>query len=97
VARRLLRPGMHNDAPIAPPLAARLARQPQLCAQVERLLDEVENRSGHLTNADAAEDAIVERVRTLGQTALQQWAEQQVQGLRRPAGCRAAGKKNSAG
>jgi hypothetical protein len=85
--------------PSTPPeaLAARLARQPQLCAQVERLLDEVENRSGQLTSADAAEDALVERVRTLGRTALHQWAEHRVQGLARPAGSRAAGKKNSSG
>ncbi|MBI5767582.1 MAG: hypothetical protein HZA93_07290 [Verrucomicrobia bacterium] len=50
-----------------------------------------------MTNADAAEDGLVERVRTLGRTALQQWAEHQVQGLSRPAGSRAAGEKNSSG
>jgi hypothetical protein len=85
--------------PSTPPeaLAARLARQPQLCAQVERLLDEVENRSGQLTTAGAAEDALVARVRALGHTALEPWAERQVQRLARPAGSRAAGKKNSAG
>ena len=88
---------MHN--PTIPPatLAARLAREPQLCAHIERLLDEVENRSGQLTTADAAEDALVARVRAVGQTALQRWAEHQVQGLDRPAGSRAAGKKNSSG
>ena len=88
---------MHNPTTLPATLAVRLAQQPQLCAQIERLLDEVENRSGQLPNADAAEDAIVERVRTLGHTALQHWAEHQVQSLVRPAGSRAAGKKNSSG
>ena len=49
-------------------LAERLAQQPDAVqAQVEAMLDEIENRTGALTTADAAENALVARVRQLGQ------------------------------
>jgi hypothetical protein len=80
-------------------LEKRLAKHPSLRAQVERLLDEVENRGGELNTADEAEDAVVTRVRELGRLALQRWAEERAQAVPPPSqpGWRRGGKKNSVG
>ena len=40
------------------------------------MLDEIENRTGALTTADAAEDALVARVPQLGRAGLTAWAQQ---------------------
>ena len=61
----------------APQLAERLARQPDAVqTQVEAMPDEIENRTGALTTVDAAEDALVARVRQLGQAGLTAWVQQ---------------------
>ena len=77
----------------------RLRAQPELLRQVAGLLDEVENRGGRLATADAAEDAVVARVRALGQAALVAWAERRCAALNAapPPHARREGKKNSAG
>jgi hypothetical protein len=54
----------------------RLQAQPELQAQVEGLVDEVENRTGELNTADEAEEAMVGRVRAMGRAALNRWAQQ---------------------
>jgi urease accessory protein UreH len=80
-------------------LEARLRAHPILRTQVERLLDEVENRGGALNTADEAEDALVVRLRAMGQEALREWAQQreaQVQPGWAPQ-LRRGGKKNSNG
>ena len=53
----------------------RLQRHPQLRAQIEALLDVVENSAGDVVTADEAEQRVVEDLRRLGHTALQSWAE----------------------
>lgn len=80
-------------------LLKRLREQPELCEQVEALLGEVEDVTGRLVTADQAEDAVVERVRSIGQVALTRWAQGRCDQLnaQRPAGTRRDSKKNSAG
>ena len=81
-------------------LAERLAQQPDAVqTQVEAMLDEIENRTGALTTADAAEDALVARVRQLGQAELTAWAQQHCAQLNAtpPPGARTGPKKNSGG
>lgn len=46
---------------------------------METLLNVVENVAGDCTKADAAEQAVLEEVRKLGNAALQGWAERAVQ------------------
>ena len=80
-------------------LIARLQQHPELYDHLAALLDEVENRAGSLNTADEAEDAIVERMRRMGQQALTRWGEQRHATVQ-PApgsGLRPAGKKKSAG
>lgn len=80
-------------------IIARLRKQPEVLAQVASLLDEVEDRGGQLATADAAEDAVVARMRTLGAAALQAWAQQRCAQLTAtaPPHARRDTKKNSAG
>lgn len=81
-------------------LAARLAQQPvAVQAQVEALLDEIDNRAGTLTTADAAEDALAARLRQLGHAGLTAWAEHHCAQLNAtpPAAARRSAKKNSTG
>lgn len=80
-------------------LEARLAKHPGLRAQVERMLEEVENASGTLNHADEAEDAIVERIRQMGREALQSWMLEREKAVQPPRekGLRRGGKKNCAG
>jgi hypothetical protein len=61
----------------------------------------VEDETGELKTADAAEMRIIEMMRRTGHDALQSWAQQQVektsQEIMQTAGVCKAGKKNSAG
>jgi len=56
----------------------RLNQHPALRERVETLLDIVDNVAGDCTKADAAEQAVLDEVRKLGQAALQGWATQAV-------------------
>jgi hypothetical protein len=57
----------------------RLNHHPRLRERVETLLNVVENVAGDCTKADAAEQAVIEELRTMGNEALQSWAERAVQ------------------
>ena len=80
----------------------RLNAHPELRAKFEVLLSVVENAQGDLIRADAAEQRVIEEIRQLGQTALQEWATRQQQqqseafSLENPTAHR-GGKKNSIG
>ncbi len=88
---------MANEAALTP--AERLAKYPELKAQVAALLDEVENRAGAQGTADAAEKALIARVRPMGRAGPTAWAEQRHAQLNAaaPARARRSAKKNSAG
>ena len=78
----------------------RLNAHPELRAKFEVLLSIVENAQGDLIRADAAEQRVVEEIRQLGQTALQEWGTRQQEqqsepfSLEHPTAPR-GGKKNS--
>jgi hypothetical protein len=57
----------------------RLNHHPRLRERIETLLNVVENVAGDCTKADAAEQAVIEELRTIGNEALQCWAERAVQ------------------
>jgi hypothetical protein len=57
----------------------RLNHHPRLRERMETLLNVVENVAGDCTKADAAEQAVIEELRTMGNEALQSWAERAVQ------------------
>jgi hypothetical protein len=57
----------------------RLQHYPSLRERMETLLNIVDNVAGDCTKADAAEQAVLDEVRRLGNAALQSWAEQAVQ------------------
>ena len=57
----------------------RLNQHPHLRERMETLLNIVDNAAGDCTKADAAEQAVIEELRKLGNGALQGWAEQAVQ------------------
>lgn len=57
----------------------RLNHPPQLRERMETLLNVVENVAGDCTKADAAEQAVIEELRHMGNEALECWAEQAVQ------------------
>jgi hypothetical protein len=57
----------------------RLNQHPQLRERMETLLKVVENVAGDCTKADAAEQAVMEELRNMGNEALQGWAERAVQ------------------
>lgn len=83
-------------------LEDRLKADPELRAKFEDILSVVENAQGDLTLADAAEQRVLEELRQLGQTALQEWATRQQQqqseafGQENPTAHR-GGKKNYIG
>jgi len=52
-----------------------LNRHPALCERVKALMGVVENAAGDCTKADAAEQAVIEELRKMGNEALQSWAE----------------------
>jgi predicted signal transduction protein with EAL and GGDEF domain len=58
---------------------SRLHHHPRLRERMETLLQVVENVAGDCTKADAAEQAVLEELRKLGNEALQGWAERAVQ------------------
>ena len=60
-------------------LEQRLNAHPELNTKIESLLSVVENAQGDVTLADAAEQRVLEEIRILGQTALQEWALRQQQ------------------
>ncbi len=53
----------------------RLAQHPELRTKIESLLSVVENAEGGLSQADQAEQAVIEEIRGIGQSALAGWAE----------------------
>lgn len=59
-------------------LLTRLNHHPALRERLETLLNLVENVAGDCTKADAAEQAVIEELRKLGNATLQEWAEQAV-------------------
>lgn len=58
-------------------LLERLLKYPSLKKRMEKILDVLENTSGEVTLAGAAESCLIEEGRQLNQEALQYWAEQQ--------------------
>jgi len=57
----------------------RLNHHPHLRERMETLLNVVENVAGDCTKADAAEQAVIEELRQMGNEALQSWVERAVQ------------------
>jgi hypothetical protein len=82
-------------------LVKRLRAHPDLRSRIESLILAVEDETGELKTADAAEMRIIEMMRRTGHDALQCWARQQVektsQEVLQTDGIWRAGKKNSAG
>ena len=56
---------------------ARLKKHPALRERFESILDIAENTNGDCVKADDAEERVIEEVRKLGQTTLQDWADDQ--------------------
>lgn len=79
----------------------RLGAHPDLRRRMESLLLAVEDETGDLKTADAAEMRVIQEMRQTGKVALQSWAERQVdktsRELKQTAGVWSEGKKNSAG
>jgi len=82
-------------------LVRRLGAHPDLRSQIESLVLAVEDETGELRTADAAEIRVIEVIRRTGHDALQAWAIHQVdktsQESKAVAGVWSEGKKNSAG
>ena len=82
-------------------LTAALRAHPGLRKRVSSIVLAVEGAEGELTEADAAEERIVEEMRLLGREALQVWAENRVEATERDIRQRPQmhrqGEKNSAG
>ena len=57
----------------------RLNQHPHLRERMETLLNVVENVAGDCTKAEAAEQAVIEELRSMGNEALQCWAVRAVQ------------------
>lgn len=82
-------------------LMRRLASHPDLRSRIESLILAVDDETGELKTADAAEMRVIEMMRRTGREALQCWAEAQV--VKSAVACRQTpgvwreGKKNSAG
>lgn len=82
-------------------LLERLKAHPQLMARFESILAAVENESGELRKADAAELRLIDEMRRFGQEALSAWGVRQAQRasseLEASGRVWREGKKNSAG
>jgi hypothetical protein len=82
-------------------LLAFLQSHPRFRDRVASIASAVGNLAGDLTEADTAEERLVEEMRLLGREALQGWADERVEAterdLRGQAGMHRQGKKNSAG
>lgn len=61
------------------PFPERLEAYPELKEHIERMLDVIENIAGTADKADDAEIYVVENMRKIGATALQEWAIQREQ------------------
>ena len=80
----------------------RLNQHPHLRERMETLLNVVENVAGDCTKADAAEQAVIEELRNMGNAALQCWAERATQKAtatlrHQPPALQGNGKKKSGG
>ena len=82
-------------------LTAALRAYPGLRKRVSSIVLAVEGAEGELTEADAAEERLVEEMRLLGREALRSWAEKRVEATEREIRQRPQmyrqGEKNSAG
>ncbi len=82
-------------------LTAALRAYPGLRERVSSIVLAVEGAEGELTEADAAEERLVEEMRLLGREALRSWAEKRVEATEREIRQRPQmhrqGEKNSAG
>jgi hypothetical protein len=82
-------------------LMAALRAHPELRKRVSSIVLAVEGDKGELTEADAAEERLVEEMRLLGREALRSWAETRVEATEREIRQRPQmyrqGEKNSAG
>lgn len=82
-------------------LVRRLGAHPELRSRIEALVLSIEDETGELQTADAAEMRVIEVIRRTGHDALQAWAKHQVektsQKAKQSAGVWGDGKKNSAG
>ena len=82
-------------------LTAALRARPELRKRISSIVLAVEGAAGELTEADAAEERIVDEMRLLGREALKSWAENRVEATEREIRQRPQmhrqGEKNSAG
>jgi hypothetical protein len=82
-------------------LLAFFQSHPNLRDRVASIAGAVGNLNGDLSEADAAEERLIEEMRLLGREALQGWADERVEaterGVRGQTGIHRQGKKNSAG
>jgi hypothetical protein len=82
-------------------LLEHLNKHPELRSRVESMLLVVADEMGELQEADAAEMALIEHMRRMGQESLQAWASGQAikaaDDIGFEDGVRRAGKKNSNG
>ncbi len=82
-------------------LMAALRAHPELRQRVSSIVLAVEGDEGELTEADAAEERIVDEMRLMGREALRSWAERRVEATEREIRQRPQmyrqGEKNSAG
>ena len=82
-------------------LMAALRAHPELRKRVSSIVLAVEGDEGGLTEADAAEERLVEEMRLLGREALRSWAETRAEATEREIRQRPQmhrqGEKNSAG
>lgn len=82
-------------------LLKHLNKHPELRSRVESMLLVVADEMGELQEADAAEMALIEQMRRMGQESLQAWASDQAikaaDDIGLEDGVRRAGKKNSNG
>jgi hypothetical protein len=79
-------------------LTERLARHPELLSQIKGLLEEVENGADGFKTADEAEEALIKRMRKIGQVGLTDWATREAAKLEAPPlGSRRGSKKKSVG
>ena len=82
-------------------LTAALRAHPGLRKRVSSIVLAVEGDEGELTEADAAEERLVEEMRLLGREALRSWAEKRVgateREIRQRPQMHRQGEKNSAG
>ena len=82
-------------------LTAALRARPELRKRISSIVLAVEGAAGELTEADAAEERIVDEMRLFGREALKSWAENRVEAtereIRRRPQMHRQGEKNSAG